>query len=62
MSGFPWDSRTTKTNDMRRNLLAFVAVALFGVLMAACSPSLHKKPAPAGQNMGTTKPAERAQQ
>jgi hypothetical protein len=44
------------------NLLAFVAISLFGMTLFACSPSLHKKPAPAGQNMGTTKPAERANQ
>lgn len=53
---------STQTNDMKRNFLMIVAVALFGMVVSACSPSLHKKPAPAGQNMGTTKPAERAQQ
>jgi hypothetical protein len=47
---------------MRKQILAFVALALFGLSMAACSPSLHKKPAPAGSNQGTTKPAERANQ
>ncbi len=59
---FPWDSQTTKTFLMRRKLLAFLAIALLGMTVTACSPSLHKKPAPAGQNMGTTKPAERANQ